>query len=188
MKAVLISIQAKWCEKIANGQRTIEVRKDAPKLQAPFKCYIYCAKKRMTGSLCMYSYLHINEPRVWSKYEKITTWGRIGDVVVNAGTLYQYISYGMHEKVIGEFVCDKIDDILCDDRDGKNPPLEELLVESCLNYEELCKYGNCKDLYGWHITDLKIYDQPKELSEFRNMKGEPIKRPFQSWGYINDCV
>ena len=44
MKAVLISIQPKWVEKIANGEKTIEVRKTRPNLQTPFKCYIYCTK------------------------------------------------------------------------------------------------------------------------------------------------
>lgn len=41
-KAVLISIRPKWVEKIANGEKTIEVRKTKPKLETPFKCYIYC--------------------------------------------------------------------------------------------------------------------------------------------------
>ena len=40
-KAVLISIQPQWCEKIASGRKTIEVRKTRPKLEPPFKCYIY---------------------------------------------------------------------------------------------------------------------------------------------------
>ncbi len=44
MKSVLISIQPKWCEKIANGEKTIEVRKSSPKLEPPFKCYIYMTK------------------------------------------------------------------------------------------------------------------------------------------------
>ena len=39
-KSVLISIQPKWCELIASGKKTIEVRKTAPKLETPFKCYI----------------------------------------------------------------------------------------------------------------------------------------------------
>ena len=42
MRAVLISIRPKWCEKIINGDKTIEVRKTRPKLDTPFKCYIYC--------------------------------------------------------------------------------------------------------------------------------------------------
>ena len=41
-KAVLISIRPKWVEKIVNGEKTIEVRKTRPKLETPFKCYIYC--------------------------------------------------------------------------------------------------------------------------------------------------
>ena len=43
-KAALISIKPKWCEKIINGDKTIEVRKTRPKLDTPFKCYIYCTQ------------------------------------------------------------------------------------------------------------------------------------------------
>lgn len=41
-KAVLISIRPKWCEKIISGEKTIDVRKTRPKMNTPFKCYIYC--------------------------------------------------------------------------------------------------------------------------------------------------
>ena len=44
MKSVLISIQPKWCELIASGKKTVEVRKTKPKLETPFKCYIYCTQ------------------------------------------------------------------------------------------------------------------------------------------------
>lgn len=43
-KAVLISIRPQWCEKIFNGQKTIEVRKTRPKMEPPFKCCIYCTQ------------------------------------------------------------------------------------------------------------------------------------------------
>ena len=46
MKAVLISIQPKWCELIASGKKTIEVRKTAPKFDKPFKVYIYETKDK----------------------------------------------------------------------------------------------------------------------------------------------
>lgn len=45
MKSILLSIKPKYCELIANGKKTIEVRKTRPKLETPFKCYIYCSKK-----------------------------------------------------------------------------------------------------------------------------------------------
>lgn len=41
-KAVMLSIRPRWVQKIANGKKTIEVRKTKPKLETPFKCYIYC--------------------------------------------------------------------------------------------------------------------------------------------------
>lgn len=44
MKAILMSIQPKWVKKIVNGKKTIEVRKTRPKLETPFKVYIYCTK------------------------------------------------------------------------------------------------------------------------------------------------
>ena len=46
MKSVLISIQPKWCELIASGKKTVEVRKTRPKIETPFKCYIYMTKDK----------------------------------------------------------------------------------------------------------------------------------------------
>jgi predicted transcriptional regulator len=46
VKAVLISIRPKWCELIANGEKTVEIRKTRPKIDFPFKCYIYCTKPK----------------------------------------------------------------------------------------------------------------------------------------------
>ena len=50
MKAVLMSIHPKWCEKIFNGEKTIEVRKTAPKLETPFKVYVYQTKHKASQS------------------------------------------------------------------------------------------------------------------------------------------
>ena len=43
-KAVLLSLRPEWCVKILNGEKTVEIRKNRPKLKPPFKCYIYCTK------------------------------------------------------------------------------------------------------------------------------------------------
>lgn len=40
-KAVLISIRPEWVVWITIGKKTLEVRKNRPKLKLPFKCYIY---------------------------------------------------------------------------------------------------------------------------------------------------
>ena len=150
-KAVMLSVRPKWCEKIARGEKTIEVRKTRPKLETPFKCYIYCTQgndaRRLRGS-----------------------WG----------------------KVIGEFTCDRIFPINVFDNGSIQNWLFEHMKRSCLTYEELADYiGNGKTGYGWHISDLRIYDAPRELSEFTGLRDTrfgaapcDIKRAPQSWCYV----
>lgn len=68
-------------------------------------------------------------------------------------------------KVIGEFVCDDIEKFWCDD--GLYYPTGSMKKQTCLTNSEMLSYGKGKPLYGWHIANLKIYDKPKEISEFR---------------------
>lgn len=42
-KAVLLSVRPNWCKLIWAGMKTVEVRKTRPKLETPFKVYIYCS-------------------------------------------------------------------------------------------------------------------------------------------------
>lgn len=123
MKGVLITINPKFCEKIASGEKTIEVRKTRPKLEPPFKCLIYQTKSK--------------------------------DNAIRSG------------KVIGEFICDRITKYLYEPyTDGEHlisyADFEQLGMDGI----ELYDYLKTNDGYGWHISDLKIYDKPKELKEF----------------------
>ena len=71
---------------------------------------------------------------------------------------------GKRGKVVAEFILTEVDFI----KMPANLP-HEFLEKACVNGSELIKYleGNfCKDFYAWHINNLKIYDEPKELSEF----------------------
>lgn len=175
MKTVLLSIKPKWCSFIANGKKTVEVRKTRPKLETPFKAYIYCTNAapylvygdRFNGQsfITEYSTLH-----GYSRKRADEIWGI------------------MNGKIIGEFVCDYIFNYWCG-YTGK-------YGDDCLSYEEqLCYLGENVMGYGWHISDLVIYDKPKELSEFKGRtlvwRGnnhihtyESIKRPPQSWCYV----
>ncbi len=148
-KAVLIRIRPEWCEKIINGWKTIEVRKTRPKLNPPFKCYIY---KCGNG------------------------------------------------KIIGEFLCDQIINI-----NGAERIPSDVARPTCLEPAELHQYLGAATGFGWHISNLKIYDTPRELDDFRRackndwwcescaMYSEyngtcgngslQIRRPPQSWCY-----
>lgn len=139
-KAVMLSIRPKWCEKIASGEKTIEVRKTRPKKETPFKCYIYCTLPK---------YPH-------------------EDFIVTDYPRPQFYGGG---KVIGEFTCDRIFPINVFDNGGIQNWFFEHMERSCLTYEELADYiGNGRTGHGWHISNLKIYDTPKELIEFHTWK------------------
>lgn len=184
MKAVMLSLRPQWCKKIFDGEKTIEVRKSAPKLQTPFKVYVYCTKERMTRVPSMYAYLHKNEPRACAEYGTIETWGEIGDVIVNPHLASKHVSFGMHGKVIGEFVCDKVDKIVLTARgytiNNDIAYTNKVARESCLYFDDLQKYLGENVGYAWHISDLKIYDKPRELGEFG------IARAPMSWCYVEE--
>lgn len=106
MKSILISINPKWCEKIASGEKTIEVRKTRPKLETPFKVYIYCTKNNRKYALHTY----INSGYGRKGFGIIGHWRSGKDVVdVNSHLpAHRYNAYLAEGKVIGEFVCDEI--------------------------------------------------------------------------------
>ena len=168
-KAVMLSIRPKWVEKIASGEKTIEVRKTKPKLETPFRCYIY-------------------ETQGWVERDGI-------------------MAFRLGGRVIGEFTCDRIYEIrkrgipenfdycYLSLNEWGNDDIEteiKAISASCVSKEELNAYGAKAPLiYGWHISDLRIYDAPRELSEFtglRTFKGgfelREIDRSPQSWCYV----
>ena len=199
MKAVLLSVRPAYCEKIASCEKTIEVCKTKPKLETPFKCYINETKGKQV--------------------EKIT------------GCDITYYGRG---KVIGEFVCDKIDNYECElwnneayelirqfdydeygeieyEHGAENNENCEMLNKACLSWQDIRKYlgQGINTCYAWHISELKIYDKPKRLSEFyskcnipeskcklcdncydradyygRHYAVKKLERPPQSWCYV----
>ena len=66
-----------------------------------------------------------------------------------------------------------------------------LCTYSCLTIEELRKYigSGINDFYGWNISDLVIYDKPRELSEFCTIDKEAVqncKYRFQTYHQFTD--
>ena len=178
-KAVLISIRPEWVEKILAGEKTLEVRKTCPNMGTPFKCHIYCTNSGVAMGM----------------------WGK-------------------HGKVVGEFVCDKITWLthigfsglpgirLAAMKNGHTIDDSFDFSKSCLTTPQIEKYLGGKDGYAWHISDLRVYDQPWELTVFRrscpndlyceacamysnnngicNNGALPLRRPPQSWCYVEE--
>lgn len=170
-KAVLLSIRPEWCKKIANLRKTVEIRKTAPNLEVPFKCYIYCTKAPKKLITIFRDGEESYDGEIYHGKTKFITWDGIG--------VPDDIDSAM-QKVIGEFTCDKIDKLVHAGAMGSNEPpklqiltpdlwykpADELLQAACLTEAEAEKYLKGRDGYGWHISDLKIYDKPRDLDEF----------------------
>lgn len=76
--------------------------------------------------------------------------------------------YRKHFGKIGmRVVCDKVYEYTFSHYEAEYRVTHVEQEAMCLNQPELIRYGKGNRLYGWHISDLKIYDKPKELSEFR---------------------
>lgn len=138
MKSILLSIHPKWAEKIASGEKTIEVRKTVPKM-CPFKVYIYETRAKPHGK----------------------------------------------GKVIGEFICYRVCKFepyinTCGTVTGYVHHMPAILGEDCLTWEEFHGYMKGKSGYDWIISSLKIYNKPRELSEFG------LTRAPQSWQYLKE--
>lgn len=183
-KAVLISIRPEWVEKIANEEKTIEVRKTKPYLDTPFKCYIYCTNTRpflVWGDVFRGDW--------FTEFTRLSGYGR-------AEADRTWDVFNGH--VVGEFVCDTY---VTDKTFGHDALFN---AAACMSEPDVVAYSAGTPLYGWHISELKIYDAPKELSKFSRPfencigkvcdeygcayceNGGHIKRPPQSWYYVEE--
>lgn len=188
----LISINPKWCELIASGKKTIEVRKTRPKIETPFKCYIYCTHDNRKNAL----HLYVNSGYGRKEFGVTGNWRSGKDVVdVNPHLpAYRYNAYLAEGKVIGEFVCDNIIEYQYDYCDGVDID-DDNLLETQLEREDINIYAKGKTIYGWHISDLVIYDEPKELSKFYIIDKKAVRQcsnrkqayySFTDTGYIKN--
>lgn len=198
--AVLLSVRPKWCELIASGKKTIEIRKTRPKIETPFKCYIYCTKPKMITK-------YVFKPEDYPEYMRPEK--PVFCKVPDGSSTYCSVVNG-NGKVIGEFVCDVIFTMSITYSDPTSRIALKEFPYTCLTDRQIIDYlGNGNQGYGWHISNLVIYDKPKELNEFYLKKKchsckrsgyessaciydedcivpAIITRPPQSWCYVQD--
>ena len=155
MKAVLRSVKPYWLYLILTGKKTIEIGKSCPQAKDWNKVVeMYCSKD-------MRSFNRIPEK--------------------DRERMRKYLG-----KVACRFVCDDITKIVTWERtlfDFLERPIATVTEYGIWNndfkqmgmtWKEINDYGKKKPLYGWHISQLKIYDKPKELSEFFVVKYDTV--------------
>ena len=152
MKKILLSVHAQYCELIFRGKKTIEARKNYPlQVNPPFEVLVYQTKRVIT----------------LKEFQE-------------SNRIYCAKLLRAQGKVIGSFICDRIDEIEPDLEyysDGYDID-DDRLAETCLTREQLREYGKGVTLYGWHITEPKLFDKPKEFYELY----APCKKNKQTAG------
>ena len=77
MKAILISIKPEWCDKIFSGEKTVEVRKVAPKLKPPFKVYVYQTKEgKVVGEFVYDEEMNVTKVKLYGNIKDIKKFRR----------------------------------------------------------------------------------------------------------------
>ena len=177
--SVLKTVKPQICEKILNGDITTLLDKNIP-YSVPFKGYIYCAKS-------MYTDYDRNGGdrgvRVQSYYNNAMK-EAFGADPFYANDLFTENDnfYLMNGKVVGEFTCNEVDTYFYGDLSFPTPQYEGdpsvcdcgfgyfitcgELEKTGLTGEEIEEFGKGKKLYGWKISDLKVYDTPKDITSF----------------------
>lgn len=148
MKAVLMVFDPIDCNLIFNGEKTIDVRKVAPNLKPPYTVYMYMKAARERFPL----------------WEYITAYRNSKGEIVNGS-----------QKVVGEFVCDRVGKYDIDLGGNYYRISDEDSIQACVDQTSLFKYGSGRDLHGLHISKPKPYDTPKKLGTF--IKICPMKNP-----------
>lgn len=228
MKSVLISIKPKYCELIASGKKMVEVRKTLPKIDTPFKCYIYCTKpSKAHQTIC--GCMILNNDELYRHPVEGIKYGDSIELMLCDEDEYDKDNF-LNGKIIGEFICDEItpyfpefydeDNVFQaiyqyadEDKDvqitvATNDGVDNgILRDSCLTFDEIKAYIGCdkEKFYGWHISNLAIYDEPKMLHHFfkpcddcdkkgtkrcteelTDCRAKVITRSPQSWCYVEE--
>lgn len=146
----MISIKPEWVEKILNHTKTIEIRKTKPKCELPVKVYIYCTKAK--------PYLYrVDDDNNFELTNNLRPQEECFVKDYNA----------QNGKIVAEFTLKKTE---C--WRPKGMLWGTTTKKTCLSLKQLIEYADTNNkpkehCFAWFISDLKIYDKPKELSDFR---------------------
>ena len=191
-RAILLPVQPKWVAKILSGEKTIDARKTRPKVQiewlgrspggigrrykehhTPIDVYIYC-----TNSKDRY-FLQKKED---GRYAEIAS-----KIFTKAENKKLFADEILNGKVLAKFRLNRVFNTcgwrLKDETGRCRPRMDwetDFPKNTCLSIDELIQYAGStnRNIFGWKIDDLQIFDKPKELREFG------LERAPQSWCYV----
>lgn len=206
MKAIMISDKPKWCALMMNGKKKVEVRKAnvgkaIQKLideQGFADIYVYCTKDE---ELYKFSW---NKTWWYENFKHFTDMGcdqahAIDSDNLNGKVLFKFRCYKVEKIKLPYTLFGTNEWVKCEaQRTLQTETLDEkdLLKLSCLKDIDFYTYLNFKNSpnnvgCAIHISDLEIFDRPKELSEFKVKKTYICKNcpPKYQYGVcLKDCT
>ena len=191
MRAILISIRPEWVAKILSGEKTLEIRKTAPKCDLPIDVYIYCTQSK--------PYVAYINGKLYTQSDG-TGKGPAG-ICLNGKVVAKFTMWATDEFIKGlndlqRYCLDELDE------EPAHTPYKVVLKKACLTDEEAERYCPDQSFCAWFIDDLEIFDEPKDLSDFFSLpetyhhdhesmvdyyerkEARRLKRAPQSWQYV----
>ena len=167
-KSILIPMNPRFCARIMNDDKTIDIRKSKVLYKAIQKLinengyasiYVYCTKDT--------NLLHKNCADIY--------WVEDKDFKKKTKQLGLPTQPILNGKVLFKFRCYKVEEW-----DIWQKDLEEKLKLACLSIKEFDDYSTGQVAYAIRINDLEIFDEPRELSEFYK-SNEQLEDIYWTW-------
>lgn len=143
------------------------------------KCLIYCTKDKNNKLIRYYGDKHT--------------------LITKKNTIMPNPDFYLNGKIVAQFDCEKVDIIEAVERKNDKPfylgygnvNYHWGLEDTCLSYEQLNLYLENKKGYAIHISNLEIFDKPKELSDYcvidNNVEASSEYRKTQ-YGYYGELI
>lgn len=193
-KALLLPVRPKECFEILTGRRVIDVRKNTPRLFAPFEIYLYCTQARKTPADWLYILPDArticlgvdDENRKFVEGEGSFLNGSIiGRAVCHTVKEYEgeFNSPEFYESVNERYEPEdfweygEYDYYFVSDNEEDNEPLQG----SGLSWEDCRRYfgKGIKEFCGLELTETRLYETFLGIEKFG------LTRPPQSMVYVN---
>ena len=164
MTRILLPIRPRFLEDIAAGLKDIEVRRNKPSKELPIEVFMYRAKGKPKPCDCDFPHEFID---------------RYGGKVVGRFIL-RFVEEACINPWNGQYVAQRTRDF------------KEMLRRTRLEEKELLHYiKGSGPFFLWHVSDLQIFDEPLELSDFittsEDHECRRVTYPPQSWLYVDLC-
>ena len=148
MKMILISIRPEHLVNVLNGDKPFELRSVCPNIELPCIALLYCCK----SDRYLLDWDYQNGKKTWFLWDKRKHKYPLKDEQLDNGKVFAKC-------------------VMTDCIDWHNYSWQEVCRLGCVSDQQLRGYSKGKkNIYLWHLEKIEVFDNPKEISEFKSYK------------------